>query len=73
MDRGEDSSEDEGGPDNEEQWDEWESNTGEDATRSLFSPQILGSPEEAMDHDAQHHGFDLRHYIVKVRQLGHCS
>lgn len=53
----------------DEQWDDWNDSEGaeeEEATKSLFSEKVLKSPEEAFDHDAQHHGFDIRQFAIQV-------
>lgn len=55
-------------------WEDWESggdnddDGGEDEpTRSLFTDKVLSSPEAAMQHDTEQHGFDLRAFAVKHR------
>lgn len=56
------------GPQGDEEWEEWADEEGaeEERTRSLFGPEVLGSPAAAMDHDAAAHGFDLRQWIARV-------
>lgn len=60
------------------EWDEWQAGGGAggeedeegDATPSLFEPALLlPTPEAALAHDAQAHGFDLRAFR---RQVGGC-
>ena len=53
------------------EWDEWEDDPDEDdATKSLFSDAVLPSPEAALQHDADVHGFDLRAFRTQVRAWG---
>lgn len=48
-------------------WEDDEEEMDEEPTKSLFSDKVLASPEAALQYDAQHHGFDLRQFALKVR------
>ena len=52
----------------DDQWDDWNGSGDEEnePARSLFGPEMLRSPDEAFQHDAHVHGFDLRQYAVQV-------
>lgn len=50
----------------ERDWSEWGDADEEDATKSLFSDDVLPSAHQAIIHDAREHGFDLRHFRSQV-------
>jgi hypothetical protein len=53
--------------DQDQEWDDWESDAeGEEPTKSLFGADVLPSPEAALAHDKERHGFDLRAYAKQV-------
>lgn len=61
------SSQAEGASDEDERdWSEWGDGDADEATKSLFSDNILPSAQQALDHDAREHGFDLRHFRSQV-------
>ena len=51
----------------ERDWSEWGDGDDDEATKSLFSDNILPSAQQAIAHDAREHGFDLRHFKSQVR------
>eukprot|EP00798_Chlamydomonas_sp_ICE-L_P012753 gene12753-16003_t len=62
---------DELAPTQEDEWDDWEGSQGdEEPTKSLFGPEVLPTPEEAIAHDAKVHGFDIRQYAVQEVAAG---
>ena len=56
-----------------QEWDEWEEDEEEQQAQSLFSDALLPTPEAALEHDATHHGFDLREYRQQVREMACCA
>lgn len=50
----------------ERDWSEWGDGDDEEATKSLFSEDVLPSAQQAIAHDAREHGFDLRHFRSQV-------
>ena len=50
----------------ERDWSEWGDGDDDEATKSLFSDEILPSAEQAIAYDASEHGFDLRHFRSQV-------
>lgn len=54
----------------ERDWSEWGDADEEDATKSLFSDDVLPSAQQAIIHDAREHGFDLRHFRSQVGCCG---
>lgn len=52
--------------DDERDWSEWGDGDAEEVTKSLFSDSTLPSAQQALDHDAREHGFDLRHFRSQV-------
>ena len=50
----------------ERDWSEWGDGDDDEATKSLFSDEILPSAQQALAYDAREHGFDLRHFRSQV-------
>lgn len=50
----------------EEEWEDWEEDERQ-AVRSLFSSETFATVEEALDFDANTHGFDLKTWRAEVR------
>ena len=50
----------------EQDWSDWGDDDGEEPTKSLFSDVILASAQQAIDHDAQEYGFDIRQFRAQV-------
>lgn len=48
-------------------WEDWSAEEdASDLTKSLFDGHQLPSSEAALQHDAQHHKFDLRQFRLQV-------
>lgn len=54
------------GDDEEQDWSDWDEMQDAEPTQSLFCSELLPSARQALDHDAKHYGFDLRHFRQQV-------